>query len=220
MLSAPSRRRARGSPRGFTLLELVAALAILALIAGSIAAGIRLASRSIERGEAVAREAARLRAAVGIVERAVRSLSPLPIPAEGEAAVYFSGEGKKLRFLTDLAPATFGGGGLRLISFFELTGEKGGLAVATAPPFRPGGAAGWEGTEGARILIAGATEVSFTYSEGPAKDGTWAWLPAWEPKEPGTLPAAVRVEFTAPGEDGPQKNAFVVPVPVAEGGGA
>jgi general secretion pathway protein J len=212
-------RHTRGAPRGFTLLELVAALAILALIAGSIAVGIRLASRSIERGEAVARDAARLRAAVGIVERAVRSLSPLPLPAGGDPAVYFSGEGKKLRFLTDLAPATFGGGGMRLISFFEISGETGGLAVATASPFRAEGAGSWEGTEKAKVLVPGATEVSFTYSEGPAKDGTWEWLPAWEPKNPGSLPAAVRVEFTAPGEEGPRKTAFVVPVPAGGGGG-
>src|SRR5512134_1706336 len=53
-------RSARGAPGGFTLLELVAAVAILALIAGSVAVGIRLASASIGRGEAVAREAARL----------------------------------------------------------------------------------------------------------------------------------------------------------------
>jgi hypothetical protein len=156
---------------------------------------------------------------VGIVERAVRSLSPLPLPAEAKAAVFFSGEGKKLRFLTDLAPATIGGGGTRLLSFFEREGPDGGLAVATAPAFRPGGAAGWEGTEGARLLVPGATEVAFTYSGGPAPDGRWEWLPEWESGEAGRLPAAVRFEFTVPGEDGPRKTAFVVPVPVAGGGG-
>ena len=204
---------------GFTLLEMVAALAILALIVGSIAAGIRLASRSMERGEAVARDAARLRATVGIVERAVRSLSPLPLPDGDKTAVYFSGEGDRLRFLTDLAPATIGGGGARLISFFGLSGPEGGLAVATAPAFRPGGAGSWEGTEGARLLVPGATDISFTYSGGPSKGGSWEWLSEWKPDESRSFPAAVRVEFNVPGEEGPQKTAFVVPIPAGGGHG-
>jgi len=211
-----ARERSRG---GFTLLELIVALSILALIAGSVTVGIRLASASIERGEAVARDAARQRAAVGIVERAIRSLDPLHIPVEDNTTVYFSGEGKRIRFLTALSPSGISGGGLRLIAFFERGGAGGGLAIATAAPFRPEKAGSWEGTDGARILIPGAAELSFTYSEGPDKEGNWEWLPSWDPKDPGRLPAAVRVEFTVPSEGAPRKTAFVVPVPAGGGSG-
>jgi len=212
-------RRPRAAPRGFTLLELVVALVVLAWIAGSVAVGIRLASASIERGEAVARDAARLRAAVGIVERAIRSLDPMPIPVEDNTTFYFVGEGKRVRFLTDLPPAAVRSGGARLISFFELPGPVGGLAMATASPFRPEGAGSWEGTGDSRILIGGATDVSFTYSEGPTREGVWEFVPAWDPKETGRIPAAIRVEFTAPSEGGPRKTAFVVPVPAGGGFG-
>ena len=95
-------RRPREATGGFTLLELIVSLAILALIAGSVTVGIRLASASIERGEAVAREAARLRAAVGILERAILSVDPLPVPAGDTTSLYFSGEEKRIRFLTSL----------------------------------------------------------------------------------------------------------------------
>jgi len=195
------------------------ALAILALIAGSVAAGIRLASGSIERGEAVAREAARLRAAVGIVERAILSLDPLPIPVGDNTTLYFSGEEKRIRFLTSLPPAALGAGGARLISFFGLPGPAGGLALAHAAPFRVEGAESWEGTGDPRVLVPGATEISFAYSEGPTKEGNWEWLPTWDAKEKGRLPAAVRVEFTVPAEGGPRKTAFVVPIPAGGGFG-
>ncbi len=205
------------NPGGFTLLELVVALTILALIAGSVTVGIRLAAASIARGEAVAHEAARTRATVGILERAIRSADPLLIPVEDNTTVYFAGEANQVRFLTAQPPATIRGGGPMLISFFELSGDGGGLAMATASPFRSEGAGSWRGTEGPRVLIPGATGIAFTYSQGPSEDGVWEWLPAWDPKETGRLPAAVRVEFTVETVDGPAGTAFVVPVPAGEG---
>jgi general secretion pathway protein J len=210
-MAAPDARR------GITLVELVIALAILAMIAGSVAAGIRLAVGSIERGEAVAHDAARLRAALGIVERALMSADPLPIPAGDNTTAFFVGQEKSVRFLTAGAPAVQGGG-LRLISFFERTGGGGnGIAMATASPFRVGGAESWEWTEKPRILVPDAVELAFSYSSGPTKEGAWEWLPSWDLKETGRLPAAVRVEFSVPSSSGPRKTAFVVPVPVGGG---
>ena len=206
--------------RGFTLVELVIALAILSMIAGSVAAGIRLAVGSIERGEAVAHDAARLRAALGIVERALMSADPLPIPAVDNTTAFFVGEEKSVRFLTAGAPSAVHGGGLRLISFFERTaGEGSGIAVATASPFLAEGAERWEGTEKARILVPGGGDLAFSYSMGPTEEGAWEWLPSWDLKETGRLPAAVRVEFSVPSPSGPRKTAFVVPVPAGGGTG-
>ena len=166
------------------------------------------------------REAARLRAVVGIFERALMSADPLPIPVGDNTTAYFAGEEKSVRFLTAGAPSAVHGGGLRLISFFERTGGAGGgIAVATASPFRDEGAERWEGTENARILVPGAEEVAFTYSAGPTEEGAWEWVPAWDLKETGRLPAGVRVEFSVPTPSGPRKTAFVVPVPAGGGAG-
>ena len=220
-MPAPDASAARRyTRRGFTLIELVIALAILAMIAGSVAAGIRLAVGSIERGEAVTRDAARLRAAVGIIERALMSTDPLPVPVGDNTTAYFVGEEKSVRFLTVGAPSAVHGGGSRLISFFERTaGEGSGIAVATASPFLAEGAERWEGTEKARILVPGGGELAFTYSAGPTEEGAWEWLPSWDLKETGRLPAAVRVEFSVPSASGPRKTAFVVPVPAGGGTG-
>lgn len=211
---------AREPRSGFTLLELVIVLSILAMIAGSVAAGIRLAAGSIERGEAVTREAARLRASVEIIERTLLSADPMPIPVGDNTILFFDGGEKRVRFLTADAPSAIHGGGLRLVSLFERTGgEGGGIAIASASPFRSGGADAWEGTEDSRTLVPGATELAFSYSGGPTEEGTWDWLPAWDPKETGRLPAAVRVEFGVPSPSGVRKTAFVVPLPAGGGTG-
>ncbi|MBP2690101.1 MAG: hypothetical protein H6Q83_2288 [Deltaproteobacteria bacterium] len=160
--------RPREATGGFTLLELIIALAILAMIAGSVAAGIRLAVGSIERGEAVARDAARLRAAMGIVERALMSADPLPIPVGDNTSAFFVGEEKRVRFLSPGAPAAQGSG-LRLISFFERTGDA---FSYSAGPTKEGA---WEWTpswnlkETGRLPAAVRVEFSVPSPSGPRK---------------------------------------------------
>ncbi len=210
-------RQPRNAAGGFTLLELIVALTILALIVGSVTAGLRIAVASIERGEKVAGDAARLRAAVGIIERSIRSADLLAVSPGGGTAVFFMGEEKRLRFLTAQPPAAIGGGAPRLISFHEVAGPEGGLAMSTASPFRAEGAAGWEGIKDPRVLVPGAVEVSFSYTKGPDEEARWEWLPSWDPAETGRLPAAVRVEFVVSAEGGARSTAFVVPIPAGEG---
>jgi general secretion pathway protein J len=207
--------RPRLNKGGFTLLELIVALTILALIAGSVTAGLRLASASIERGETVARDAARLRAAIGILERAIRSADLLPAAVGDNTTFFFVGERNSLRFITAQPPAAISGGGPRLISFHELPGPEGGVAVSTASPFRAEGVERWGGTESPRVLFPGSGELSFSYSSGPDEKGEWEWLHEWNPAETGRLPAAIRVEFVVRADDGNRKTAIVVPVPAS-----
>ena len=204
---------------GFTLVELVMAITILALIVGSITAGLRLASVTIERGEDIAREAARLRAVVGVMERSIRSADPLPVSVGGHTKFFFIGTDKRLMFLTAQSAAVFGAEGSRLVSFHEIYGPGGGLAVSTVSPFRAEGLDMWEGIENPRILAPGAQDLEFSYSPGPDKFGSWEWLPEWDPRERGGLPAAVRVEFTTYKGETPTKTAFVATVMAAGGAG-
>jgi prepilin-type N-terminal cleavage/methylation domain-containing protein len=203
----------RGSA-GFTLLEMVVSLTILAGMAAFLVVTFRLAGGSIERGEAEAKEMARLRAGIAIFERSIRSADPSVLTVDDESMPYFFGESKKLRFLSASSVSSVPGGGFRLLCFFETEGSAGGtgMSVADASPFRVEGVTSWDGTEGARVFLPGATDVTFSYSPGPLEDGTWKWIDVWDIRESKVLPRAVRVTFTTQSETGPLENAFVVPL--------
>ena len=66
-------RRGRAPGRcasaGFTLLETIVSISILAAMVAFLVVSFRLAGNSIEQGEAAAREMARLRAGIGVFER-------------------------------------------------------------------------------------------------------------------------------------------------------
>ena len=199
--------------KGFTLLEMVVAVAILATIAGVIAGVIRLASTSTERGEREVARMARLKAGIDIVERVIRSADPTAIPLGDRASPYFVGEPDRIRLLSLVPPSAAPGTGFRLVCFSQAGGAPpAGLAVADASPFRLEDADAWEGKDKARILLPAADGLSFAYSAGPSPDGTWEWRATWDVREAGRLPGAVRVEFTMPSEGGPLKSSLVIPV--------
>jgi prepilin-type N-terminal cleavage/methylation domain-containing protein len=204
----------RKGSAGFTLLELVLSLTILAGISAFLVVAFRLAGGSIDRGEGEAREMARLRAGIGIFERSIRSADLTPLPFNDESAPYFLGEAKRMRFLSSSSVSSAPGGGFRLLCFFEGEGADGssGLSLADASPFRAGGAESWDGTENSRMFLPGATDVKFSYSPGPSEEGTWEWFDSWNSREKTGFPGAVRVEFVTHSESGPLANAFVVPV--------
>lgn len=215
MASHPPSRRP-GFREGFTLLEMIVSLSILAAIAAFIVVAFRLTGHSLTRGEEAASRMARLRAGMGILERGIRSADPAAVLTfEGIPLPYFRGELRKLRFLSAGAPSSLSGGGFRLLSFYGDESEHAslGLLLSEASPMRAEGVADWEGAENPRVLLSGASEVTFLFSQGPTDEGKWEWVEEWDSREKKRLPAAVRVEFVTESEGGPQKSALVVPLP-------
>ena len=177
--------------RGFTLLKLLVALAIvgtlLALVLGSLRVGLAAWRQGDERAEAHAH----LRSLSELLARSVAAAFPYrQSPAEGgEPQIQFKGEAGRLSFVTLAppfplaAPVTF-----TALTFARLEGEHPGLAVRekALPNFEA-----FEETE-PLFLDPAVTAVEFRYLP---PDGDWT--DAWDGAEKKELPRAVQIRLTA-----------------------
>lgn len=98
-------RRDRG-PGGFTLLELLIALAIVASLVAIAFGGLRVAVAAWDQGEERAEAHQHLRGAAVLLTRALAGTYPYraPLGQAPEAALLFRGETDRLQFVTQAPP--------------------------------------------------------------------------------------------------------------------
>ena len=97
--------------RGFTLLELVIALTLLALMASVLYGALGFAGRSWEGGEAKAEATAGMRLSHGFLRTQLEAQHPLRMRKIPEFPLLFTGTREELRFAAPL-PARITGGGI------------------------------------------------------------------------------------------------------------
>lgn len=162
------------SQGGFTLLELIIAVAVIALVAGVIGGVLRLGSRAWERGEQRLEEQQRGRDLMALVSQELRSVYPYQIK-EGERRIFFfRGEEARVQFVSSLSdPGPDPGRGLRLVTIALEDGQ--GLFIMAAPLL--GGQRPEEVRAPAHLLDGRVRELHLRYL------GAEGWVNQWEPKE-------------------------------------
>jgi len=103
--------RTRRKSRGFTLLELMIALTLLALLSAVLFGSLRLAGRSTDSGEAKAEAASSMRLAEEFLRTNLEAQHPLRMRKMLEWPLLFRGARDELRYASDL-PARVAGGGI------------------------------------------------------------------------------------------------------------
>jgi general secretion pathway protein J len=101
----------RSGHRGFTLLELIVALVLLALLSGVLFGSIRLAGRSTDGGEAKAVAAASMRLAQQFLRANLEAQHPLRMRKMLDWPLLFAGTSDEVRYAARL-PARVAGGGI------------------------------------------------------------------------------------------------------------
>ncbi len=183
--------------RGFTLLELLISLTLMSLVTLGVYSALGFGANALERGTARSIESQRVRAALSLIIRKLKSAYPLMLLVDGERLVYFFGEEEELHFVASADRPEIGG--LEKVSYFirEEDGVR-SLWMRISAPTLPADLA--EEREGSLLLEAevmpDVDELVWEYF-GTQQDEQ-EWHESWDGSEEHTLPQAVRLSWRVP----------------------
>jgi general secretion pathway protein J len=213
--------------RGFTLVELVIALALMGLITLLLFSGLRLGSRAWEGVAASTERTAGLRLARNFLERTLVQVREVQIVFDGESRLLFSGESQALEFVSPLGQHVGIGGLYVLRVTLEESGDSQRLILTRwllhadvlagtdrVPVWEPlsegrdlgGGDPDQDlaaGVYGADVLLENVEEFGIAYYGAPDGDQEPAWHETW--LEQPTLPIAVYIRLRTTEETWPHK---------------
>jgi general secretion pathway protein J len=198
----------RADARGFTLVEIILAVSILAVVVLLATAALRVGLRAWEAGQRRVDLEQENRALVELVGEALSGAHPYQsrLGQNPERVVLFEGEAEEVRFVTT-AP-TFVLNAPAAAFHAVVLGRKGPEAlrlverlVPTDEPFAPGSE---------RVLSRSVTRFKLAY-----RDETGVWQERWDGREAEGLPTAVRFELVV-GTAVRTAPAVVVPLPLGK----
>ena len=185
------------SESGFTLLELLVALALLALLTAGLAPSLRLGSHAWDAVDHEASEAAELQTTQDFLRRVIAEGYPASfVDEDGRRRLAYAGEADALAMITPM-PAYLGLGGLQVVRIgIEKHGEQRNL-VAVWTPLRPDtqDLAPGEGSQ-STVLAKEVAGLDLRYYGHETATEPSAWFETWEGHA--GLPRLVRLRVTFP----------------------
>ena len=179
--------------RGFTLVEVVLALTIFALMGAILYGALALGQKAVERSQVSFEKNQQLRAFADLAATYIRSSHPYRATPQ-DPAICYAGEESNLTFVSASSLA-LGGRGMALVrvSWQEGEGGEGALTLSEELPVRDCQGAGEGGQRNSVVLRKGIKQLRFAYLD-PQGDGD-QWEERWDATERKVLPRAVRLSY-------------------------
>ncbi len=192
---------------GFTLLELMIALSLLAMMLAMAYSAFATATQAIPRGEDAAALSGRLRMATALITRQVRSLVDYSAETDEQVHPFFEGGPDSFSFITSSPQLAGGGDGLGWVTYAS---DGKSLRMAERLIFSRGNLTGGTGDPEAQAeLLSGLEGVRFQYLRLDGVDNEW--LSEWNALEEQALPGAIKIELMGIGQS---RSYWVQEIPV------
>ena len=187
----------RSQARGFTLIELMVALALFAMLASILFGSLRLAGRSADAGEEKAQASSGMRLASDYLREQLASQHPQRMRKMLEFPLLFGGTGEELRFTATL-PGRVGVGGMWYykLAVANVPGkQQPALVLSRVMPDLDGlSLPGFDDAERS-VLADDVKSVKISYfgrDRGVALDQAPTWRNTWDDTQ--LLPVLVQIE--------------------------
>lgn len=216
----PNRSGRRGASRGrsnhwrreagFTLLELLVALTLLALIVALLFGGMRFGTRAWEAANERIDRSSELQVVQSFIRSQLGQAHPVALSGD-RSKIAFQGTPEGVTFAAPM-PAHLSLGGFYLLSFHAEDGAKGRRLVLSWRLFDPKDEELASGEpEETTVLIDRISEVEFSYFGSSDPEDEPEWRDRWEGEE--SLPSLVRLRVAfAEGDERSWPDLVIAPV--------
>jgi general secretion pathway protein J len=188
---------------GFTLLELLISIVMIAIIVLIIGGAMRLGFRSVGAGEKKIEALERVKASLQIIDAQIQSLIPLTYDEEGTKKSYFEGDKDSLQFSTNYS--IWGGQRGYVVVSYAISSEEGSKPFLLASET----IMGTEGTRETKLLNA-LDEIYFEYFYKDPTEEEGKWVEEWTDES--DIPEKIRLHLVT----GQKDLSFIIPVRVKE----
>ena len=182
---------------GFTLIEVVLALTIFALLGTILYGAFALSHSALAKSQAVAARSQAQRSTADLLGSYIRSAYPYRYSPQ-EQTVFFAGESDSLTFISAYSHGMGGRGMAKIqITADEDQNGRGPLSLEEATPVRVSGEEGAIGPTQRLVLQERIRDFRLAYLDPQADEESWQ--ESWDGQQRGMLPRAVRLSFVDEG---------------------
>jgi general secretion pathway protein J len=185
---------------GFTLIEMLLAISLMAMLLGLAYGGLRAATKATSSGQDILEVTGKIRITHQFIRRQLNQMQPLAFDVSGDSEqspIVFEGSNERIQFVAPM-PGYLGQGGPQ-VQYLQFVPGQDGLDLIFSHQLLQSYDPAYMIEREPIVLLEGIQQAGFEFLTTDENGELAGWTAHWD--SPGDLPAAVHVDLEL-GEDG------------------